>query len=111
MTAAHGCERDRHAVIAARGCHDTCGRHLARQQVIEGAARLEGAGMLHEFKLEGDRDVRQSQVGAVHDQHRRAPHMGRKPRCGGRDLRRRELLIQDVHALFRLLQSAVYLGD
>ncbi len=46
---------DGHAVVAARRRDDAGLRNLAREQIGEGAARLERAGMLLELQLQAKR--------------------------------------------------------
>ena len=53
------------AVIAARGGGDPDARDFAHQQVGEGAARLERAGMLQVLELEGEATGRQAEIGGV----------------------------------------------
>ena len=54
-------------------------RQLGRQQPVEGAARLEAAGVLEELQLQRDRH-RRPQLARVEPQHRRAADMPRDMR-------------------------------
>ena len=62
---AHGRVRDRCAVIATRSRHDAGRRHLAEQQVSEGAACFEGAGVLQVLQLADQRERLQPEVRAA----------------------------------------------
>jgi len=67
---------DGRAVIAARGGDHACARHVAQQQVGEGPARLERAGMLQLLQLEQQPTRREAELACIHRDHRRATHMG-----------------------------------
>jgi hypothetical protein len=75
----------RHAVIAAGSRHDAGGRRLSQQQIGERAARLEGAGMLKEFELEGEGARRKAEVGHVGCHERRSLDIGPDDDLGGFD--------------------------
>ena len=68
-------------VAARRGGH-TAVAHTRLQQRVEGAARLEAAGMLQQFELERD-----GKFDALnrHRDDRRAAHVVRNARCGTGD--------------------------
>ncbi len=68
-------ERHRDAMVSTLGSDHTGRWNGPGQQIVEGAARLERTGVLHELQLEGERKRRQADLGAIHSQHRRAPHM------------------------------------
>ena len=65
----------RGAVISSRRCRYAGRRHKAGQEVGEGAARLEGAGVLQKLKLEDELPRLQTEIGRRHLDHRRAPHV------------------------------------
>jgi hypothetical protein len=58
-------EGHRGAVIAARSRRHAGRRDVAQQQVGEGAARFERAGMLQLLQLEDEAGARDAEVGAV----------------------------------------------
>ena len=62
--------RHRDAVIAAGRGHHTGSWNVPRQQVGEGAARLERSGMLQELQLEGEGVYGEAEVGSVQPQQR-----------------------------------------
>ena len=67
---------DGDAVIAARGGDHAGRRRLPRQQVGEGAARLERAGVLQQFKLQHEALAVEPEIGGIDPDDRRAPDIG-----------------------------------
>src|ERR1700676_3009606 len=62
-------------MIAAGRRHDPSPRHLPRQQIRKSSPRLERTAMLQQFQLERDLPAVQSEVPAVHFDHRCPPYM------------------------------------
>jgi hypothetical protein len=75
-------------VIAPGGGDDTSRRHLAQQQIGEGAARLERARMLEQLELEGKRHTIEAEIGAREAQQRGLADVGLDQPVGLRDPRR-----------------------
>jgi hypothetical protein len=73
-------------VIAARCRHYARLRDIGGQQRVEGAARLEGRGVLKLFELQRHRCGAQPFGGPVQGQDRRPPNMRGDPRGRGLDL-------------------------
>src|SRR5262249_2204558 len=61
---------DRDAVIAARSGDDASRRDRMRQEIVECAPWLEGAGMLHQLELQDGRDADAERAGAELDTRR-----------------------------------------
>jgi len=74
-------------VIAARGGGDAGRRHLPQAEIGEGAARLEGAGMLHELELQQERRGGEAEIGGIDGDDRGSPDMRPDDRLGRSDLR------------------------
>jgi len=73
--------------VIAAGRRDHAGlRHLAQQQIGEGAARLERAGMLQLFQLQGDRAPSETEIAAGDLDYRRAPDIGPDQPLGSFDV-------------------------
>ena len=64
------------AVVAAGGRHHAGGRDGAGQEIGEGPASLERAGVLEQLQLERERKGNQPEVGAGRGQGRRQPDVG-----------------------------------
>ena len=77
--------RHRGAVVAAGGRDDAGGRRLSQQQIGEGAARLERAGVLEELELQRERDRADAELVAADRDHRRPPDVRLDQRVRGRD--------------------------
>ena len=73
----HGRVRHRRAMIAARCGGDPGCRHFAPEQIGEGAANLEGAGMLSELELQRPRAAGETKVLRLHGQDRCFPDVRR----------------------------------
>ncbi len=75
----------RRTVIAARSRRHASSGDVLAQERVEGAARLEGAGMLQEFELQRDRPVMtEIPPGQIHD--RGAADVIADTRMGGADI-------------------------
>ena len=87
---------DGRAVIAARRGDDARRRHLARQEIGEGAARLERAGVLQKLKLERQPPEGKPEIARLDRQDRRPPHMRADQRR-----RRADGVVADRRVVFR----------
>ena len=81
-----GGEGDRGAVIAARGGGAAGRRRRPREEIVEGAARLERTGRLQAFELERKRRRAGDRRGRLEE--RRAADVGADARMGGPDVGR-----------------------
>jgi len=62
-------------VAARRRDHAGCG-HLARQEICEGAARLERTGVLEQLQFQGETRSLEAEIRAVDFDERGAANMG-----------------------------------
>jgi hypothetical protein len=72
-------------VIAARCRDDPRFRRRLRQQVGEGAARLEGAGVLQQFELQHQRLASDAEIAGIDPDDRRMPDIGADQPLGRSD--------------------------
>lgn len=71
----HGGERHGHTVVSARCGNDACRRDFAREQVGEGASRLERTRVLQQFQLEEQAAGFEAEIAAAGFQHGSPAHM------------------------------------
>ncbi len=72
-------------MIASGRRNDTDLWHVAQQKIGKGSARLERAGMLNEFQLQGDLRRVEAKIAPVDLDHGRAPDIGPDDVLGGLD--------------------------
>jgi hypothetical protein len=95
----HGGVAHRDAVIAARSRADARRRNPTHQEIGEGAARLERAGVLHELEFERERHRIEAEVAAVRFHHRRAPDVRPYQLIGRRDAVAVNRVVQQLHEI------------